>query len=241
MSMNICVSDLVCVIREVDFVEDLGCFMLDGLHFHQMRGILPGSITVIRKTTRLVLLMISLTVSAAVFYSVSSRFAPGYWSKLKYCKHIIHEYLSVSSNTFSSPRFRSMSQLAWRNHELNSKNPARFYRRALCSLCMQSPERGWCFLDWRKRWMCGISTLLGGNRPVHNHSSSQPFSSLYLQQHKAHVKSWYWKTFILGFRFFFRECIYLELCCCDFKSWLWWCHQFTHLTWLSVSCLMIWQ
>ncbi len=53
---------------------------------------------------------------------------------------------------------------------------------------MQSPESGWCFLDWRKRWIWGSRTLLGGNRPVHNQSSSQPFSSLYLQQHTTHVQ-----------------------------------------------------
>lgn len=39
-------SDLVCVVGEVDFMEDLGRFMLDGLHFHQMRRVLPGSISV---------------------------------------------------------------------------------------------------------------------------------------------------------------------------------------------------
>lgn len=45
-----CVSYLVCIVREVDFVEDLGCLMLDGFYFHQMRGILPGSVTVTMKT-----------------------------------------------------------------------------------------------------------------------------------------------------------------------------------------------
>lgn len=45
-----CVSYLICIVREVDFVEDLGRLMLDGLHFHQMRGILPGSITVTMTT-----------------------------------------------------------------------------------------------------------------------------------------------------------------------------------------------
>lgn len=39
-------SDLVCVVGEVDFMEDLGRFMLDGLHFHQMRRVLPGTISV---------------------------------------------------------------------------------------------------------------------------------------------------------------------------------------------------
>lgn len=32
-------------------MEDLGCFMLDGLHLHQMRGVLPRSIAV-TKTSR---------------------------------------------------------------------------------------------------------------------------------------------------------------------------------------------
>lgn len=59
------------------------------------------------------------------------------------------------------------------------------YRRALCSLCMQSPKRGCCFLDWRNRWMWGNKMLLGGNRPVHNQSSSHPFSSLYLEWHRT--------------------------------------------------------
>lgn len=45
MLVQMMVPCLICVIREVDFVEDLGCFMLDGLHFNQMRRILPGSIT----------------------------------------------------------------------------------------------------------------------------------------------------------------------------------------------------
>lgn len=40
-----CVTDLVRVIREVDFVEDLGGFVLDGLYLHQVRGILSGSIS----------------------------------------------------------------------------------------------------------------------------------------------------------------------------------------------------
>lgn len=40
------VSHLVCVVRKVDFVEDLGRLVLDGLHFHQMRRIFPGSVTV---------------------------------------------------------------------------------------------------------------------------------------------------------------------------------------------------
>lgn len=31
-------------------MEDLGCLMLDGLYFYQMRGILPGSITVTMTT-----------------------------------------------------------------------------------------------------------------------------------------------------------------------------------------------
>lgn len=47
MCIPVCVSYLVCVVREVHFVEDLCGLMLDGLHLHQMRGVFPGSITVI--------------------------------------------------------------------------------------------------------------------------------------------------------------------------------------------------
>lgn len=39
-------SYLICIVREVDFVEDLRCLMLDGFHFHQMRGVLSWSISV---------------------------------------------------------------------------------------------------------------------------------------------------------------------------------------------------
>lgn len=46
LHLQACVSDLVCVVGEVDFMEDLGRFMLDSLHFHQMRRVLPGSISV---------------------------------------------------------------------------------------------------------------------------------------------------------------------------------------------------
>lgn len=36
---------LICVVREVDLVEDLGGFVLDGLHLYQVRGVLPGPIS----------------------------------------------------------------------------------------------------------------------------------------------------------------------------------------------------
>lgn len=36
---------LVCVVREVDLVEDLGSLVLDGLHLHQVWGVLPGAIS----------------------------------------------------------------------------------------------------------------------------------------------------------------------------------------------------
>jgi len=45
-------SDLVCIVGEVNFVEDLGCLVLDRLHFHQMRGVLPGSVTDPMRTTK---------------------------------------------------------------------------------------------------------------------------------------------------------------------------------------------
>lgn len=78
-------SYLICIIREVDFVEDLRGLMLDGLHFHQMRGVLPGSISV-------------------------------FWLIITNIKK--KESLSAREE-FNRP-----------------------YRRALCSLCMQSPDRG---------------------------------------------------------------------------------------------------
>lgn len=40
-----CEPHLVCVVREVDLVEDLGRLVLDGLHFHQVWGVLPGPIS----------------------------------------------------------------------------------------------------------------------------------------------------------------------------------------------------
>lgn len=36
---------LVCVVREVDLVEDLGSLVLDGLYLHQVWGVLPGAIS----------------------------------------------------------------------------------------------------------------------------------------------------------------------------------------------------
>lgn len=36
---------LVSVIREVDLVENLGGFVLDGFHLHQVWGVLPGPIS----------------------------------------------------------------------------------------------------------------------------------------------------------------------------------------------------
>lgn len=36
---------LVSVIRKVDLVENLGGFVLDGLHLHQVWGVLPGPIS----------------------------------------------------------------------------------------------------------------------------------------------------------------------------------------------------
>ena len=55
------------------------------------------------------------------------------------------------------------------------------YLKAFCSRCMQSGASGKCFLAWRNFWTWGSRLLLGGNRPVQSHSSSQPFSSLYLR------------------------------------------------------------
>lgn len=39
------VPHLVCVIGKVDLVENLGGFVLDGLHLHQVRGVLPGPVS----------------------------------------------------------------------------------------------------------------------------------------------------------------------------------------------------
>ena len=41
---NLHYSHLVWIVREVDLVEDLSCFMLNGLHLHQVRRVLPGSV-----------------------------------------------------------------------------------------------------------------------------------------------------------------------------------------------------
>lgn len=62
------------------------------------------------------------------------------------------------------------------------------YLRAFCSLWMQSAAKGWCFRDCRNLWTWGRRMLLGGKRPVHNHNSSQPFSSLYLHEEKPRRK-----------------------------------------------------
>lgn len=56
------------------------------------------------------------------------------------------------------------------------------YLKAFWSLWMQSAAKGWCFRDCRNLWTWGRRMLLGGKRPVHNHNSSQPFSSLYLHK-----------------------------------------------------------
>lgn len=55
------------------------------------------------------------------------------------------------------------------------------YLRAFCSRCRQSMASGQCLRDCRKRCTWGRRMLLGGKRPVHSQSSSQPRSSLYLQ------------------------------------------------------------
>lgn len=42
----VCVAPhLIRVIGEVDLVEDLGSLVLDGLHLHQVWGVLPGAIS----------------------------------------------------------------------------------------------------------------------------------------------------------------------------------------------------
>lgn len=38
-------SYIICVIWEVDFMEDLGAVLLDGFHFYQMGRKLPGLLT----------------------------------------------------------------------------------------------------------------------------------------------------------------------------------------------------
>lgn len=68
------------------------------------------------------------------------------------------------------------------------------YLRAFWSLWMQSAAKGWCFRDCRNLWTWGRRMLLGGKRPVHNHNSSQPFSSLYLHEERPRRKknhSWH--------------------------------------------------
>lgn len=58
----------------------------------------------------------------------------------------------------------------------------RAYLRAFCSRCRQSTASGQCLRDCRKRCTWGRRMLLGGKRPVHSQNSSQPRSSLYLQE-----------------------------------------------------------
>lgn len=65
------------------------------------------------------------------------------------------------------------------------------YLRAFWSLWMQSAAKGWCFRDCRNLWTWGRRMLLGGKRPVHNHNSSQPFSSLYLHEERSRRKKNY--------------------------------------------------
>lgn len=40
-----CSPHLIGIIRKVDLVENLGGFVLDGLHFHQVWGVLSGPIS----------------------------------------------------------------------------------------------------------------------------------------------------------------------------------------------------
>lgn len=56
------------------------------------------------------------------------------------------------------------------------------YLRAFWRRCRQSRASGQCLRDCRKRCTWGRRTLLGGKRPVHSQSSSQPRSSLYLPE-----------------------------------------------------------
>lgn len=56
------------------------------------------------------------------------------------------------------------------------------YLRAFWSRCRQSMASGQCLRDCRKRCTWGRRMLLGGKSPVHNQSSSQPRSSLYLRE-----------------------------------------------------------
>lgn len=56
------------------------------------------------------------------------------------------------------------------------------YLRAFWSRCRQSMASGQCLRDCRKRCTWGRRMLLGGKSPVHSQSSSQPRSSLYLQE-----------------------------------------------------------
>lgn len=74
------------------------------------------------------------------------------------------------------------------------------HRRAFCSLCMQSAARGECFFACRNFWTWGSRMLLGGNKPVHSQSSSQPLSSLYLHTWQKvileHIQKNIWWTLI---------------------------------------------
>lgn len=43
------VSYITCVVREVDFMEDLGAVLLDGIHFYRMWGKLSGLLSEVTK------------------------------------------------------------------------------------------------------------------------------------------------------------------------------------------------
>lgn len=72
--------------------------------------------------------------------------------------------------------------------------PWLLYLRAFWSLCRQSMARGQCLRDCRKRCTWGRRMLLGGKRPVHSHSSSQPRSSLYLWEEGVTGTSASWSS-----------------------------------------------
>lgn len=105
------------------------------------------------------------------------------------------------------------------------------YLKAFWSLWMQSAAKGWCFRDCRNLWTWGRRMLLGGKRPVHNHNSSQPFSSLYLHKKRPRRK----KKITRG-----TDTSDL-LCLTQFNTFGPKETSNSYLMWLSVSCLRVWQ
>lgn len=157
---------LIGVIRKVNLVENLGGFVLNGFHFYEMGRVLSGSIPAKQGEA-----------SATASSSTQSPFSSAWLNAEKGCElslsqKLLPKYLLL---VISNAYLDAVTWSGWWGLLV-------LYLRAFWSLWMQSAANGWCFRDCRNLWTWGRRMLLGGKRPVHNHSSSQPFSSLYLNE-----------------------------------------------------------